>query len=54
MVFLYYSPDGVNPELNMLYASSKSHFQKEAKMTKVLDLQDAQQLTLEWLRDNLK
>ncbi|KAF8930224.1 hypothetical protein BGZ58_008371 [Dissophora ornata] len=53
LVFLYYSPTGVKPELNMLYASAKTYFQNKVGLGKVLDLQDAEVLTEEWLRSKL-
>jgi hypothetical protein len=55
MVFVNYSPKGgVKPELHMLYASSKTQFQKMTKTTKTLEVDDAELLSLEWLRDKLK
>ncbi|KAF9916635.1 hypothetical protein FBU30_001240 [Linnemannia zychae] len=53
LVFLYYSPKGVKPELNMLYASAKTYFQNKANLGKVFDLQDAEDLTDDWLRSKL-
>ncbi|KAG0256140.1 hypothetical protein BGZ95_005572 [Linnemannia exigua] len=53
LVFLYYSPNGVKPELNMLYASAKTYFQNKVGLGKVLDLQDADSLTDDWLRSKL-
>ncbi|KAK3816796.1 MAG: glia maturation factor gamma-like protein [Linnemannia elongata] len=53
LVFLYYSPSGVRPELNMLYASAKTYFQNKVGLGKVFDLQDAEDLTDGWLRAKL-
>ncbi|KAG0048083.1 hypothetical protein BGZ89_004712 [Linnemannia elongata] len=53
LVFLYYSPKGVKPELNMLYASAKTHFQNKVGLGKVFDLQDSEDLTDDWLRAKL-
>ncbi|KAF9185682.1 hypothetical protein BGZ51_002513 [Haplosporangium sp. Z 767] len=53
LVFIYYSPKGVRPELNMLYASAKTHFQEKVDLGKVFDLQDAENLTEEWMRSKL-
>ncbi|KAF9127609.1 hypothetical protein BG015_004509 [Linnemannia schmuckeri] len=53
LVFLYYSPKGVKPELNMLYASAKTYFQNKAGLGKVFDLQDPEELTDHWLRAKL-
>lgn len=55
MVFVNYSPKGgVRAELNMLYASSKTQFQKVTKTTKTLEIDDAELLSLKWLRGKLK
>lgn len=54
MVFVNYSPSGAKTELCMLYASSKTQFQKVAQTTKALDVDDGELLTLEWLHDKLK
>ncbi|KAG0352141.1 glia maturation factor gamma-like protein [Gamsiella multidivaricata] len=53
LVFLYYSPAGVKPELNMLYASAKTHFQNKVGLGKVFDVQDAETLSEDWLRSKL-
>ncbi|KAF9272730.1 hypothetical protein BGZ88_004468 [Linnemannia elongata] len=53
LVFLYYSPMGVKTDLNMLYASAKTHFQNKVGLGKVFDLQDSEDLTDAWLRAKL-
>ncbi|KAF9968797.1 hypothetical protein BGZ70_005601 [Mortierella alpina] len=53
LVFIYYSPNGVKPELNMLYASAKTHFQTANDLGKVFDLHDAESLTEKWMRTKL-
>ncbi|KAF8967394.1 hypothetical protein BGZ46_000186 [Entomortierella lignicola] len=53
LVFLYYSPSGVKPELNMLYASAKTYFQNKVSLGKVFDIQDSETLTEEWMRSQL-
>ncbi|KAF9570223.1 hypothetical protein EC968_002102 [Mortierella alpina] len=53
LVFIYYSPKGVKPELNMLYASAKTHFQNKIGLGKVFDLRDAESLTEQWMRSKL-
>ncbi|KAG0235244.1 hypothetical protein BGW41_000855, partial [Actinomortierella wolfii] len=53
LVFLYYAPEGAKPELNMLYASAKTHFQNTVGLGKVYDVKDAEDLTDEWLREKL-
>ncbi|KAK3827403.1 MAG: hypothetical protein J3Q66DRAFT_320175 [Benniella sp.] len=54
MVFVNYSPSGAKTELCMLYASSRTQFQRVAQTTKTLDVDDAELLNLEWLQDKLK
>ncbi|KAI1306247.1 hypothetical protein EDD11_004833 [Mortierella claussenii] len=54
LVFLYYTPRGVKPELNMLYASAKTHFQNKLGLGKAFDLQDAEDLDDDWLRARLQ
>ncbi|KAF9543493.1 hypothetical protein EC957_000854 [Mortierella hygrophila] len=53
LVFLYYSPKGVKPEFNVLYASSKTYFQNKVGLGKAFDLQDTRDLTDDWLRAKL-
>ncbi|KAF9972878.1 hypothetical protein BGZ73_003912 [Actinomortierella ambigua] len=53
LVFLYYAPEGTKPELNVLYASAKTHFQNTAGLGKVHDVKDAEDLTDAWLREKL-
>ncbi|KAF9343996.1 hypothetical protein BGX26_004941 [Mortierella sp. AD094] len=53
LVFLYYAPSGVKPELNMLYASAKTYFQNKVGLGKVFDVQDADTLTEDWMRSML-
>ncbi|KAG9067695.1 hypothetical protein KI688_011282 [Linnemannia hyalina] len=53
LVFLYYSPNGVKPEFNVLYASAKTYFQNKVGLGKVFDLQDSDDLTDAWLRAKL-
>ncbi|KAF9425393.1 hypothetical protein BGZ76_003288 [Entomortierella beljakovae] len=53
LVFINYSPSGVNPELNMLYASGKTHFQNTVDLGKVYDLRDSEELTEDWIRSIL-
>ncbi|KAF9079413.1 hypothetical protein BGX29_003719 [Mortierella sp. GBA35] len=53
LVFLYYSPKGVKPELNMLYASAKTYFQNTVGLGKVFDLQDSESLDDSWLSAKL-
>ncbi|KAF9117083.1 hypothetical protein BGW39_002487 [Mortierella sp. 14UC] len=51
--YVVLSFEGVKPELNMLYASAKTYFQNKVGLGKVLDLQDAESLTEDWLRSKL-
>ncbi|GJJ79201.1 hypothetical protein EMPS_11560 [Entomortierella parvispora] len=53
LVFISYTPRGVSPALNMLYTSAKTHFQNTVNLGKVVDIQDAETLTDEWMRSQL-
>ncbi|RKP23678.1 hypothetical protein SYNPS1DRAFT_23904 [Syncephalis pseudoplumigaleata] len=52
LVFIYYNRLA-SSRLNMLYASSKTHLEKEAGASKVVELREAEQLNMEWLCNEL-
>ncbi|KAI8054423.1 hypothetical protein BDF22DRAFT_742349 [Syncephalis plumigaleata] len=52
LVFIYYNRLA-SSRLNMLYASSKTNLEREAGATKVVELREAEQLNMEWLRGEL-
>ncbi|KAJ3115315.1 hypothetical protein HK098_006999 [Nowakowskiella sp. JEL0407] len=54
LVGIYYVPDGANDTSKILYASTKTFlFQSADIVGKVYDLQDAEELTAEWLENKL-
>merc|ERR1719433_554984 len=53
MCFIFTSPEGCKPELQMMYAGSKLHLVKEAGLTKVFEVRSTEELTEEWLRSKL-
>ncbi|MDP2436912.1 MAG: glia maturation factor [archaeon] len=53
LVFLYYIPDGCNPELNMLYSSTKVDLSTKLNIQKEFEVRDAEDLTEKWLKDKL-
>merc|ERR1711892_1514188 len=54
MVFLFSTPPGGQIELSVMYAGSKNNLVKETGMTKLLEIRDLEDLTDEWVRDQLK
>ncbi|KAI9592205.1 hypothetical protein BDF19DRAFT_416456 [Syncephalis fuscata] len=52
LVFIYYNRLA-SSRLNMLYASSKTHLEREANVAKVIELREAELLTMDWLRSEL-
>eukprot|EP01099_Mayorella_cantabrigiensis_P004744 TRINITY_DN3615_c0_g1_i1.p1 TRINITY_DN3615_c0_g1~~TRINITY_DN3615_c0_g1_i1.p1 ORF type:complete len:156 (-),score=48.74 TRINITY_DN3615_c0_g1_i1:80-502(-) len=53
LVFIFYCPQGINPALNMMYASTKQRLQTELQIMKVFDLRKAEELNEEWLNQKL-
>ncbi|PIK44703.1 Glia maturation factor beta [Apostichopus japonicus] len=53
LCFIYVTPPGLKPELNMMYAGSKTSLINETKMTKIFECRDVEELTEEWLRSQL-
>jgi len=53
MCLIFYSPQGCNPEIQMLYAGSKNNLVKECGLTKNLEIRDLDELTEEFLRTKL-
>ncbi|KAF9580170.1 hypothetical protein BGW38_003294 [Lunasporangiospora selenospora] len=54
LVFIFYSPRGTRPELNILYTAARNHFQTQAQLGKVLEVYETETLTEGWLREKLK
>lgn len=54
MVFIYWSPVCVKPELHMLYAGAKTHIVNVCDCVgKVYDVREEEQLNDEWMREKL-
>eukprot|EP00052_Salpingoeca_macrocollata_P033380 m.8203 g.8203 ORF g.8203 m.8203 type:complete len:142 (-) comp5063_c0_seq1:198-623(-) len=53
LVFIYYCPPGVKPEVNMVYASSKLALVQKSNITKTFEIRNAEDLTEEWLLEKL-
>ncbi|XP_019625729.1 PREDICTED: glia maturation factor gamma-like isoform X1 [Branchiostoma belcheri] len=53
LVFIFISPAGCKPELQMMYAGTKTALVREAEMTKVFEVRNVDELTDEWLRGKL-
>jgi len=54
LIFIYYSPTGVKPEMHMMYASSKVNLVQKLDLAgKVFDVRVADEMTLDWLKDKL-
>ncbi|KAI8999470.1 hypothetical protein BC832DRAFT_571648 [Gaertneriomyces semiglobifer] len=52
---IYYNPEGSNSANRMLYASTKTYlYQKADIASKIFDLADAEELTDEWLTQQLE
>lgn len=53
MIFLFVSPTGVKPEMQMMYAGSKLTVVQASNATKVFELRDLDELTDEYLNNKL-
>ncbi|XP_020896776.1 glia maturation factor gamma [Exaiptasia diaphana] len=53
LCFIFISPSGCKPELQMMYAGSKLHVVKEVGATKVFELRSYEEFTEEWLLSKL-
>jgi len=54
LVFIFYCPRDINPTLNMIYASTKTRLINDLQIMKTFDIQDASDMTEEWLKTKLK
>jgi len=54
LVFIFYCPRDINPTLSMLYASTKTRLINELQVMKTFDIQIAEELTENWLKNKLK
>eukprot|EP01113_Clastostelium_recurvatum_P046407 TRINITY_DN812_c0_g1_i2.p1 TRINITY_DN812_c0_g1~~TRINITY_DN812_c0_g1_i2.p1 ORF type:complete len:155 (+),score=36.95 TRINITY_DN812_c0_g1_i2:50-466(+) len=53
IVFIFYCPRGISPELAMLASSSKTNITNRLDISKSFDLQEAETLTTDWLKEKL-
>lgn len=54
LCFIFISPQGCKPELQMMYSGSKKHLEKDIGATKIFELRSVEELTEEWLVEKLK
>jgi len=54
LVFIYYIPPQIKPDLAMLYSSTKHELGVRINVTKTLEVQDPSLLTDEWVLSKLK
>ncbi|KAH9519621.1 hypothetical protein Btru_003159 [Bulinus truncatus] len=54
LIFIFISPQGCSPELQMMYAGSKTKAVKDGDFTKVIELRSLDDLTDETIVDKLK
>jgi len=53
LCFIFVSPQGCKPDLQMMYAGSSKNLVAEIQVTKVFDIRDLDELTEEWLKEKL-
>ncbi|KAL7305708.1 glia maturation factor beta [Trichogramma pretiosum] len=53
MCFIFYTPRDIQMELQVLYAGMKLVLQREAGLTRVYEVRELEELTEEWLKENL-
>ncbi|XP_068173422.1 glia maturation factor gamma [Antennarius striatus] len=53
LCLIFSSPEGCKPEQQIMYAGSKTQLVQTAKLTKVFDTRHAEELTEEWLKNQL-
>ncbi|XP_066927444.1 glia maturation factor gamma-like [Clytia hemisphaerica] len=54
LIFVFISPSGIKPALQMTYAGSKTSLVNALGFTKVFELRDVEEFTEEWLLEKLK
>ena len=54
MCLIFVTPQGCNPEQQMLYAGSVRNLVSEAGLTKVFEIRNVEEFTEEWLRECLR
>jgi len=53
LVFIYFTPRDSHAELQMMYAGSKAALQREAQLTRAYEIRELEDLTEEWLLEQL-
>jgi len=53
LCFIFVSPPGCKPELQMMYAGSMNNLVQEIQATKVFEIRDIEELTEDWLKEKL-
>lgn len=54
LCFVNISPEGCNPEQQMMYAGSMKALVNEVGLTKVFDIRNPEEFTEDWLREKLQ
>eukprot|EP01091_Cochliopodium_minus_P004051 TRINITY_DN13971_c0_g1_i1.p1 TRINITY_DN13971_c0_g1~~TRINITY_DN13971_c0_g1_i1.p1 ORF type:complete len:147 (-),score=50.44 TRINITY_DN13971_c0_g1_i1:50-469(-) len=53
LVFVFFCPSGINPKLNMMYASTKTRLSNKLEIIKSFDLRDRKDFSYEWLKNKI-
>mmetsp|Transcript_19612 Transcript_19612/g.24775 ORF Transcript_19612/g.24775 Transcript_19612/m.24775 type:complete len:113 (-) Transcript_19612:84-422(-) len=53
LVFIFYCPPGINPSLNMMYASTKQRLANALQIQKLFDVRNPDEFDEEWLKKKL-
>ena len=53
MCFIFYTPRDSQMELQVMYAGTKQALQQEADLSKTYEIRELEDLTEEWLKENL-
>ncbi|XP_011500232.1 PREDICTED: glia maturation factor beta isoform X3 [Ceratosolen solmsi marchali] len=53
MCFIFYTPRDIQMELQILYAGMKLVLQREARLTRVYEVRELEELTEDWLKEKL-
>jgi hypothetical protein len=53
LCFIFVSPEGCKPEIQMMYAGSKNALVKMGQFTKVFETRNVEELTEDWLKEKL-
>ncbi|KAI8074099.1 glia maturation factor gamma [Gongronella butleri] len=54
LVFIFWAPEGSNPELHMLYTTAKLYLQEKIDVIREFEIRDPEGLTDEYLQSKLK